>query len=491
MAEPVLTAPSIGNPLLPDGKTLGYGHQKGTPLTDELLGELSARFEAVRGNIETFYHGVIEGEFLARMLEITSSKSFMAQALSKVKSRARSSNSWTELLHGSDTKHHMVSQYLPWTGILFDFFSSTPIPENQEAIGRGNASLDLLKDIADNDRDFYDSTLRGVRVPKLGSEAPFTITSAPGLEFVVMANNQPIRPEIVSPDWSTISVGDRTLYNGLPKDRGKFPTMLLEEGAQVGVKVSNTSNDRLYLVVPTINGIPMHLDDVILNYRGFENTPLPLTKIFPLMTYIKPGEEKTFDRLHVNRIGISSNDVTEYASSDDIHSPDSEEFAYILGRLFEQNISDENRRLLEKCKDPHLQRLILHGSLMGSSGDFLKYLNQAKASDIFISKPVVADDKLSSELDNPMLGTLGFSVVAVTPAPVEAKHDYRLEFRGASQFGGSPMKGGGTMGLGGLATIAGGADTAAKRTDFWDTYRHHDMIHRFAGYVPLNLMSLK
>ena len=63
------------------------------------------------------------------------------------------------------------------------------------------------------------------------------------------------------------------------------------------------------------------------------------------------------------------------------------------------------------------------------------------------------------------------------------------------EFGRATSKGiGGTLGVAGvagLATVTGGPDRAAEKVDWFRGTKYYNYVHRFIGYVPVNILSAK
>ncbi|MBI2660677.1 hypothetical protein HYX09_00235, partial [Candidatus Woesearchaeota archaeon] len=351
------------------------------------------------------------------------------------------------------------------------------------------ASLGPLTDIVANHREFYDGVLHGVRIPKITGETSFSGVDIYGLEFTLFADDRPVEPRLISSDSSTVQVVDHVYYNGLPADRSRYLTLMVGEGSRLALRIKNTSQDRLYAVVPTINGIPFRVKSLQLWYGGFEKGVLPVTGIAPDVTYLKPGQEHDYNGFFCNSIKIARgpDPMSHYNCIDDFGTSE-ELFAlsFMFSQIFRRNMTEKDIALLEKLDNPEIAQKVMYESRLHAVRQFLKFLDQATETDIYVARPVPADSKASSELDNPYLGSIGIAVVEVSPPPVEARHEI--------SYGGhyNQSKGGeAAMGVGGLAEIAGRRARAADKVDFWDSMRHDAMIHKFAGYVPVNLMSLR
>jgi len=208
--------------------------------------------------------------------------------------------------------------------------------------------------------------------------------------------------------------------------------------------------------------------------------------VSPAVTYVKPGETVTIDKFHVDRMELVSRPGDAYGGSlNDAHVT---QLAYALARIFDGNARERIQYLLAEC-DPHLRERILHESRAVGVYHFLDALNKARETAVYVRKPVVADETASSALSNPMLGTLGFTVVEVRPVPREPVRSTRHEVMTFDAIRGSGMR---SLGVGGLATVGGGADRTVERANFWlDQFRYDSMTHRFVGYAPVNLMSLR
>ncbi len=447
---------------------------------------LEAKFAAMRGNLETFYGIVSEGTLLSTLIGLTSRASFMDQSLQLVQRDASFRNDMTKMLHGAHTTLSSFYTTLNWAGIFIDYFTRTPIPENIAAVKYAQTSLSTLAELAEGNTEFYESVKKGVKLPVVSASSTISIMGIDGLTFTLYGNDKPVVPRIVHADASTIQIGDQTFYNGLPADRAKYPTAMIEEGAQIALTVKNTTANRLYMVVPTINGIPIKVDQLGFFYDGFENSPFPAALIKPLGTYIKPGEEVIFDKFNVNHTGFIRTRKETYAG--DLYVK-KEEVAFMLARTLERGMTREQLEIIAYIKDNDLKQQILHESRARAIDAFFTYLAQARETPIYINRPEIADGKSSSELDNPFLGSLGLIVVQVSRPPVKDTHVYTMETSQA-MYGGPNLL---TKGIGGagLAHIGGGADSATRREDYWSTGQFNDLIHSFAGYAPVNLMSLR
>ncbi len=461
-----------------------YSIGSNSPMTRTDLGEAQKRFLAMRENLESFYNILSEGVLLSTILELTSNTSFMEQALGRTTRDAKQRNSLAEFLHGSHTSAASVVSVLPWASILIDYFTRTPIPENITAVREANDSLYELSQIVANDRQFYDSFRAGVKLPVVTASSAVGILGIDGLTFTIYGDDKPITPSIIHSEASTIRVGDKVYYNGLPADRAGFPTAMLEEGAQLALTVKNSSNRR-YMVVPTINGLPFNVDSIGFLYAGFETSQFPVASLKARATYLKPEEEKTFDMFNVQRTGfVRKADDFVY----DISAEFIVELSFLLGRAFDNGLTEEQKFMIAECENDLTQQII-YESRFHAVKALEHSLRQPRQSSIYVSRPTIADGKASSELDNPFLGSLGLLVVEVSRPPVKDTHSYSyLEMGGVTN---RMLSLGATRGVGGagLANIIGGADVAAERE--YGDFQYSDAIHSFAGFVPINLMSLQ
>jgi len=478
--------PFSGVLVVPDGKMGSYHYKDAQPLTESALEEIAVRFERERRNLEIFYATVMEGTLLNRALELTSEESFMGHVLGRAAQEAKFANLLTKILKGEDTTHHSVAAHLPWISIYADLFTSTPIPENLKAVERAQRSVKALAALVTDHREMFDGVMESVRVLRHTGQGNLSLPGISELEFRVIANDTIVEPQHVTAESSVVVVDGRTFYNGLPADRGRFPTLPVGEGSAISVSVKNTSKDKLYAVVPTVNGLPFRINRLNLYLGGFAQSPFPVTHVSPAVTYVKPGETVTIDKFHVDRMELVSRPGDAYGGSlNDAHVT---QLAYALARIFDGNARERIQYLLAEC-DPHLRERILHESRAVGVYHFLDALNKARETAVYVRKPVVADETASSALSNPMLGTLGFTVVEVRPVPREPVRSTRHEVMTFDAIRGSGMR---SLGVGGLATVGGGADRTVERANFWlDQFRYDSMTHRFVGYAPVNLMSLR
>jgi len=487
-----LQAPGLGKLFVPDGRILGYSPGIGQPLTKEDLDAYVAEFEAKQRNLETFHAMVSEGLTLSRVGGLTSYTDFMAQSLGSLQKEATWRNKFTELLHSHDTKINTTAMFLPWASVFMDYFSRTPIPQNIAAIENGNRSLKALAGIVESDEDFYENMQEGVKVAELSDGASFKMPGIDDLVFTIMGGDRAMVPQQVSAESSTIEVDGRVFYNGLPGDRARFPSILYPEGAQVALQVRNESENKVYLVMPTINGIPFKIDQLGFKYDKFAGSALPVDFIKPVLSYIKPNESEDFDQFFVNRSEIIRDGMSD-TFMNEIDREKEIELAYILGRIFDSNMSPETGSLLAGCSNSYVKDKILLESRLRHVSELQKHLNEARSSEIYMSRPEMADGKASSELDNPFLGSIGIMVMEVTAPPVESRHEFGSTYLlgGGDRYltMGGGMKG--SIGSAGLGHISVGRDRAAEKIDFWSQYKFDDAIHRFKGYMPLNILSLR
>ena len=473
--------------MIPNGQaTNDYGRP--TQLTRLNVSAAEQRFLAMRKNIEAFYAIATEGQLLAQIISLTSQKSFIDQTLQGVRQDTGFKNTLAEMLHGSHTAYSSWSVHLPWLSIFIDHLTKTPIPQNLAAIANAQASLGALGDILTSDREFYNAGLRAARVADIAGDS----LQVGGLELKVFAGGEGaemiVKPQKVSHGSATVEVGGRVFYNGLPADRQLYPTFLVPEGHKVSLRVKNTTGG-LLAVMPTINGIPLRTEQINLWYGGFETTSLPVTLIKPEIKYLKPGQEADFNGFYAGRIGMC---MKPKEISGNIYSERSE-LASLLGRVFAGSLTDDDKKLLAGANSDFAHATLAESRLAFTHG-FLKELGQAKQAGIYVSKPEIADSKASSQLDNPFLGSLGVIILEVLPPPVKDVHTYSHNAIHA-QGGSNKYLGvdGQTrsMGSAGLAHIGGGPDDAAERPDFLENFRHGHNIHKFIGYAPSNLMSLR
>lgn len=478
---------TVENPVLvvPDGRSIGYfTHEKPAQLTENNLSSAQLRFLGMEQNFADFYAIAADGRLLDRVLRATSTQSFIEQTLGRVERDASFKNYLTQLLNGHHTHVSFNAVYLPWVSIFIDYFTSTPIPENIAAVEKAQTSLKSLAQLVEQNKDiFYNALLKGVAIPKIdGKSLRFD-----GLEFVVLGDDEVVSPRKVSPESTRVRVGKEWYFNGLPGDRGEFPTFLMPEGAKLVLKVKNTTANRLYALVPTINGMPFRISNLAFSYDGFESSDLPIHIISPEIKYLKPGEELEFGNFFSNRTIITT-EKTQRSYPSEIWNYGLVELSFIYGPIFEKQITAQDKELLDKVGVPYLAEQIMHGSRMASLKEFLKRLQQPKQTDIYAKNPVPADAVASSQLDNPFLGSIGFVVLEVSPPPVKARHT--VEYIRPDAYG-RRGQGATKRGLAGLAEVGGGVDQAAQRTNFWEAWQFDGHPHTFRGYLPANLMSLK
>jgi hypothetical protein len=457
------------------------------PFSDADLAQLRNRFAQERPNFETFLGTIEEGALLARLLSLTSSRSFLDQTLERVKKDAQFSNMFANLLHGHDTFYTLYSTHLPWVSIYISEFLSRPIAANLEQINEARASMSPLADLAVSHREIYDGLMRGVITPDINPDGSLTAKS---LSIQILNNGEPVGAQTVPSSSSTINVGDAVYYNGLPGDRAKYPTCLLPEGSQIGVKLKNTGNDVLMLM-PTINGIPFQIEYVNFDPDGFDKSAFPVKKLEGHRTYLKPGEEVEIKMARCNRMLISDGILSTYDGIEQgFDMAQILRFVSLSEGTFLRQLDESGRTNLKRIEEDSLRQNILTTSVQAFLVSRLKKLKNPIAAPIFMSKPEIADGKRSSELANPMLGSIGINIVRVDPPVEKARHDVNfgsLEvLRGGAKNFGNVTRG---LGAAGLGHISAGADISAQALD--RNWSHDSGIHRFVGFVPINLMSLR
>ncbi len=466
-----------------------FGSSRQRPLVGEDHASITQKYAAMQENFERFYARVTEGQLLAALGGLTSQRSFMDQALGRVRDQANFSTMFANLLHGAHTYHSIGVVHLPWLTLFLDHFVSQPIPENLEAIASAKDTIAPLDRIIGADRQFYDRVRGGVRPGTINGQS----VCVGDLEVTFLGDDKLAEPRMISPESSSIQVDGRTFYNGLPGDRSRYPTVLLPEGSSVTVSIKNTSSDKLYGVMPTFNGLPIDIESLGFVFPDFKHSNFPVYHVQPQLRYVKPGETLTFDHVSVGRfvLSASSRDST-YPM--DIGGDDLVELAHLYKPTFMGLMSDTDRTSLEGYPQP-AQDIILFKSLMGSLHSFLYSLLGAKKAKISIGNPVVADSLKSSELPNPFLGSLGLAVLQASQPPVKANHDFQVldSYMLGGGSGGITrgIGGGDSMGVAGLANLNLGSDRAGTRRDFWETLQYDTMIHEFKGYAPINVLALK
>jgi hypothetical protein len=483
-----LKQPKIGRLLAPKGGTLS--HSLRTLDTESLAAETS-RFEALRDGIERFYAIAMEGQLLAQILDATQNRSFLDYTLERARQHAKFSNWMSGLMSNADTHWHHLSGDLGMITLVADIFTKSPIPQNITANLRATGSVADLEDITEQTRAMYESAMKGVRVLKPSGSA-MQIEGVEGIEFRLFADDVPQQTQFLDPDSSTVEAGDRVFYNGLPADRAKFPTLVLPTGSQISFRATNTSKNKVYLVVPTINGIPLHTKEIQMGFDGLSRSATPIVSLEPQQTYVKPGQERDYDGFQVDSTkivqgnGLHSSKIFGYSRSSVDH--DAALMAYAMARIHEQNLTPEEVSLLASMENDHLRERILMHSRVESAYEFAQFVDQPRRTNLYLTAPTIADDMASSNLDNPFLGSLGLVVFEVTRPPVRARHT--TDFGGGSQMY-AMRSAGGSKGIGGagLAGIGGGADMGATRADWWESHSHGDWNHKFVGYFPVNVLS--
>ncbi|MFH1134049.1 MAG: hypothetical protein V1735_06165 [Nanoarchaeota archaeon] len=472
------------NLVLPTQATLGYGfHPNGiAQLTDDQTASISQEFEGTRQQLEWFHLITRERRLLDQFLMLSNNVSYLDQTLARARDEASFCNMLTGLLHSEHT--HSQWYNIPQLGIFIDTFTSTPIPENVAAIEQGQASVGILEGLIAGQSDFYEKIRKGVLIPAIEGHT----INASGLEITVLSDGQPVIPQMVTVDSSVVEVGGKRYYNGLPHDRGKFPTALLKEGSQLGLKIKNTSDD-VYLAIPLVNGMPMLCDQIVLYYRGFATQSLPIVSVLPANVYLGSGDEHSFDRFSVNTVRFSRDEKDRGYCIFDVNNdmPSLTYLAYHLRRLFETTLGEHDRYILSGIEDPHLKEAVLFESAMRFTRTLIEYLSnpekdQAHATDIVLRKPVLAER--SDELQNPMLGTIGVAVIKATRPPVKDIHTH--QYVGSNPLFYAPTRSIG-MGAAGAAQVGGTLDRLEQKVP--RDWHHNDWIHKVVGYVPINLMS--
>ncbi len=472
--------------LIKPGQVFKYSGPK-PAITPSSLEEASRRYQGFSNNFGAFYGTVNEGKLLDAILHLTDSESFLSMTLAGVQRNAGFRNMMADLLHAEHTSYHSISGGLGWYGFYASWFTATPIPKNIKQIEKGRKSLELLAAIGADENSFYDQVRKGVYAAEMSEDTLKAGEIQISVSAVVEVGHQKLQPQMVTPGSREILIGDQVYYNGLPGDRARYPTYALPEGSRLRVEIKNTSRDKVYLVAPTINGIPFHVERAVLDYESLTESALPVVTVEHAKKYLKPGETLVLDHFQVDKIYIARDAVSSsYASSiSDTGSQGAlEELTFIAEGLIRERFSPQDLASLEALPEP-LKRQILFESGYGYLKEWLGGLQQAKKTEIYMRRPVLAGSMDSSDLDNPFLGSLGLSVIQVSRPPVVARHESSWESSSPLFMGGGVTRGGGIAGLG---SVGGGFDLAAVRADPFN-FQYDSAIHKFVGYYPINLMS--
>jgi hypothetical protein len=267
--------------------------------------------------------------------------------------------------------------------------------------------------------------------------------------------------------------------------------------------IKNTTDD-VMMVVPTINGIPLRLENITFGLPGFKNSNFPLIGMNPYKTYIKPGQTIEINDFACNKLELSKaasvkDGFAGLISTISDYSGDMKLLFPLIDAAFRRTLTADQRALLADTTLKPDEKAYLDAAIISSKETYvkeiLKMLSQGFDSswrcEVVMKKPVIADGANSDALSNPMLGTIGFAVVKVTEPQRQDVTQLLRDFSYSTDRGGAmkSMGGGGAMGGLGLGTIGGGAGYAgvALKSD----WKHTDGIHAFQGYVPLNLASLR
>ncbi len=293
---------------------------------------------------------------------------------------------------------------------------------------------------------------------------------------IYRVNQQEVKPvEIrnIKSDETLIKVGDEKYYNGLPKDREKFPSALFYPGDKVKVTVKNKS-DNTYTLIPFINGIPIWISKLKLDIGGFSKTPLPITEVKPLNYELAPGKEVEIKNFYLDEISLY---LTK--SDWDLNFPINE-FSYSTFYLYYLTLPELE---LEK-----VNKFILLEKL-ASFYTFLESIRKPREADIIISSPEIIYEE-EKYPENPYVGSLGFLVVKkeevkkelnLVSADLEIRHSEKLE-KGSFDF----PKG---IGYGGLSHVEAGRGREARWRIHEDTGSIKE-VSKLVGYFPVNTMSL-
>jgi hypothetical protein len=468
-----------GRIVVPDGHALGY-FNKATPAEVKDLPTLNEDFLRRANHFGNFFEIANSGQLLNRLLMLANSRSFIDQAMRAVADDAIFKNGMVELFEGHHTNWRSMSLYLSWASIYIDTFTSTPIPENLQLIAEGR---DSLREVAENHRNLYDYCQRGVIKGKISQESVL----AAGVKVTLLVDGQPIAPQMISDTSSTIIEGDNVYYNGLPGDRARFPTFVVPEGSRISLKFENTTDQPLS-IVPTINGIPLAIDHLYFSLKGFERSSFPILEVDPHSFTINPGESETILSFRCNNSAIvkERKKFAGRSSSDNIeHGPDLMLLAPLVRRILDRSITAGEAKILDQLDEAFRDQILIE-SAVSFAKDFLSDLAKARKTDIFVRAPIIADGIKSSELSNPLVGSIGVSVIRLETPPVKAQHGWNSSASSESYSMGSDIVRG--MGSSGLASIGGGSDMHSNRMAS-SLLSGIDKVHRYVGYAPINLMS--
>lgn len=449
-----------------------------------------AEFTGLKRGLEAFYRTVAQGSLTVGLLQATQSRSFLEAALRNVGRQASFANMLSEILSNKHTSYISMRSSIGWLTIISEMFTQIPIPTNIDANKGAKESVDSLENLMKNGSALYDASHQAVKVLKPHDDK-LVIAEQPGLEFSIQVNGQSIPARFLESNGETLCVDDLIFNNGLPQDRAKYPSIVLPSGNHISYRVKNTSTDKIYLVVPTINGIPIQTKYVKFALNGFSTNYLPISEIEPHMTYLKPGETREFSQFQVDETKIVKQygghgwELFGFCSSSDLEH---RTMAFALGEIHDTMMSSEQREYLDSIMDPHLRAMMELESKLQFTKQFADYLRNATSTVMQLTRPTMAADASSSELNNPMLGSLGVAVFEVSAPPIKARHDFIIarQTMGTDTLMMSPTRG---VGDAGLAGITGDYGRTAQKLDPFDHFQYDTMNHRFIGYFPVNVVS--
>lgn len=456
-------------------------------LSGEKLPALAKALAAQVGNFDRFVQSCENGTILQQVLALTDERNFLRSALTAGLRDATLRNKLVEILHGSKAVREW--EYVPLLGILLEHYTRVPNEANRAHLAAAQDTLTDLGSLIARIHNFAQFANRA-----MGLNTPTQIQGndvvSHGIKIGATANGAKVTPQALDPNTTVVGIGGQNFYNGLPGDRGRFPSLPIPSGSTLGLTFTNTT-DRVLMVIPTVNGIPLRAERILLGVPGFESSDLPLLEIKPHRVYIEPGE--TFDcaEFACGRIQLTDQAaIRDYYSTLDFGNPSV--LLPLIGPAFMRNLPPVHRELLAADKSPE-ERAYLNAAVHQAKERYverlLRMLNQGFAGswrcDVVVGKPVIADSADSDSLSNPMLGTIGCAVFEVRPP--ERRPNFSTPVFNDLSFayrGGAPA----TRGLGGvgLAPIGGSSAFSGAALDSWN---HPDGIHKFMGYVTLNLLA--
>jgi hypothetical protein len=223
----------------------------------------------------------------------------------------------------------------------------------------------------------------------------------------------------------------------------------------------------------------------MLEYRGLEKSSFPFLGAAPQTEYIEPGMTAEFKGLYVNTIKLMNQNI--YPT--EITREDLAELSFLYAGIYEQSLTEEERSLIAKLGSSELISLAMYRTRSHHMEQFVTELKDAKQTEIKLSAPPVMGDLISSsQLGNPFLGSIGIAAFALSQPPVDAQHTSSYHSGNSLMYG---LTRGDSIGHTGLARIGGGHDHAAAKTGPMSQFHWNKYIHTFAGYAPINLLSLE